>query len=179
MNGIVKILNTSLFWWLVILMPSISMVVALYFQYALDVGPCALCVHARIYMAGLIIVGLIGALHKSTLLRLFLHFVCAGLCIGLSFKCWELFGVERGFIAGSCTMSAGLPPWFALESWFPMLFQSWGLCGVTPQVILGISMAELLMPTSIASAFLAILVAIIKTFTFNINGKCLYQFVSR
>ena len=69
MNGIVKILKTSLFWWLVILMPSTSMVVALYFQYALDVGPCALCVHARIYMAGLIIVGLIGALHKSTLLR--------------------------------------------------------------------------------------------------------------
>ena len=160
MNSLVKKIHSSLFWWAVFGASTFSMLVALYFQYALEEGPCALCIHIRIYMAGLMLVGLAGILAKPPIARLLLNWICAGLCVGLAFKSWELFGVERGFIDASCTIGAGLPQWFNLEDWFPTLFASWGLCGITPDVLFGISMAEALMPTSIAAAIASVLLAI-------------------
>lgn len=139
------------------------MVVALYYQYWLDEEPCALCVHVRIYMTGLIIVGLVGVTLNSTLFKAAWHWVCVALSVGLALKCWELFGVERGFIEGSCTISAGLPSWFALESWIPSVFEARGVCGFSPEVVFGITMAEALMPTSIIAATMSIAAAVVNS----------------
>ena len=68
--------------------------------------------------------------------------------IGLVERSWKLLGVERGWIFGDCTMDAGLPPWFALDSWFPALFEVQTSCGYTPIIFLNISMAEILIVTS-------------------------------
>lgn len=139
------------------------MVVALYFQYRLEEEPCALCIHIRIYMVSLMIVGLLGTLINSALARIILHWVCGGLSTGLALKCWELFGVERGFIEGSCQVDAGLPSWFPLESWIPSLFEARGFCGNSPEVALGITMAEMLMPVSITAALVAVSAAVINS----------------
>lgn len=94
-HNIVKVLQSSLFWWLTLCASALSIVVTLYFQYALDEGPCALCIHVRIYMVGLMLVGIAGLLLQARRMRLILHWLCAGLCVGLTLTSWELYGVKK------------------------------------------------------------------------------------
>ena len=161
MNTFTKFLKSSLFWWVVLLIPTLSMGIALYFQYVLYDEPCALCIHVRVYMVALMIIGLLGVIINSSLIKAVLHWLLAGVSVGLAFKCWELFGVERGFIAAGCSFDAGLPSWLPLEALIPSLFESRGSCGVSPDVAFGISMAESLMPVAIAAAIVAVLAAVV------------------
>jgi len=151
------------FWWAVFILSALSMVVALFYQYWLLEDPCAICIHIRIYMTGLMIVGLVGANLKPLTAKAAWHWMCAVLSVGLALKSWELFGVERGFIEGSCTINAGLPSWFALESWIPSVFEARGICGFSPEMLLGVTMAEALMVVSIAAAMISILAAVVNS----------------
>ena len=45
-------------------------------------------------------------------------------------------------------MTLGLPSWFALDEWFPVLFGVWEACGDTPELLFGITMAEALIVLS-------------------------------
>ena len=38
-----------------------------------------------------------------------------------------------------------MPDWFAVDRWFPSLFEVRNLCSFTPEMLLGLSMAESLM----------------------------------
>ena len=71
------------------------------------------------------------------------------LSAGLLERSYQLFGVERGFIMGSCTMESGLPAWFALDEWLPVVFQVHEPCGYTPELFFGITMAEALIVVSL------------------------------
>jgi disulfide bond formation protein DsbB len=53
-------------------------------------------------------------------------------------------------------MDAGLPPWFALDQWFPALFEVQAACGYTPFILFQITMAEILMVLSAMRLSLAV-----------------------
>ena len=146
MLKILATLGASLGYWLALLVFGLSMeAVALYYQYALEYGPCVLCIHVRIWVAGFILVALLGlAMHRSRPWRTVLHLFSVVLSIGLLERAWMLLGVERGTLEGSCNLESGLPGWFALDAWFPGLFKVWEACGYTPQLLFGITMAEAL-----------------------------------
>ena len=56
-------------------------------------------------------------------------------------RAYQLLGVERGFIAGVCSMDLGLPSWFAIDKWIPWMFEVKTTCGYTPYVLFKITMA--------------------------------------
>ncbi|MEM9302251.1 MAG: disulfide bond formation protein B [Pseudomonadota bacterium] len=132
--------------------------VALYYQYGLDYGPCILCTHARAWILGTAIVALLAIPvrgHRAG--RLAAHGLIGGLVVGLTRTSWETLGVERGWIEGSCTFDDGYPSWLPLHEWLPSVFEAWELCGYTPELLFGVTMAEGLMVGSVLA--LAYLVA--------------------
>ena len=123
--------------------------VALYYQYVLDEWPCVLCIHIRIWVAGFIVLSILALIirHSGWLTRIF-HFSNTVLMVGFVERSWQTLAVERGWVFGDCNMDAGLPPWFALDKWFPALFEVKTSCGYTPFIVFQISMAEILMLVS-------------------------------
>jgi disulfide bond formation protein DsbB len=74
---------------------------------------------------------------------------------GMLERSWQLLGTERGWIFGSCNMDAGLPAWFALDRWFPAVFEVKDACGYTPELLFGVTMAEALLLFSLTLTLLA------------------------
>jgi protein dithiol:quinone oxidoreductase len=123
---------------------------ALFYQYVLEYSPCVLCIHVRILVLGFISISLLAlAFLKNWSVLLLVHILKVLFSIGLLERSYQLFGTERGFILGSCSMESGLPSWFALDEWFPIFFKVWEPCGYTPELLFGITMAEALILLSV------------------------------
>jgi len=150
MDAAIRFSQHRTYWVLLLLLGITLEGVALYYQYALDEWPCVLCIHIRIWVLGFILVAIIGMLTSgySTIDRI-LHLLNSVIMIGLVERSWQLLAVERGWVFGDCVMDAGLPPWFALDSWFPFMFEVQTGCGYTPLIVMNISMAEILMVMSV------------------------------
>jgi disulfide bond formation protein DsbB len=73
-----------------------------------------------------------------------------------AYQSFMVLGIERYWFEGSCTMDAPFPNWLPLHEWLPSVFEPWELCGYTPEIIRGITMAESLVIISIASLIAAI-----------------------
>ncbi|MEK7991703.1 MAG: disulfide bond formation protein B [Thiotrichaceae bacterium] len=145
--------SRSVWYWLMMLLLGATMEgVALFFQHQLDYGPCALCIHVRIYIMAFMLVALFALLVKNNkILRTLTHITTLLLSFGLMERSWNLLGTERGFIEGSCSMILGFPDWFALDKWLPNVFEPWEPCGYTPELLFGITMAEGLILTSVSA----------------------------
>ncbi|MCW8917305.1 MAG: disulfide bond formation protein B [Gammaproteobacteria bacterium] len=144
-------------YWLALLLLGLAMEgMALFYQYRLDYPPCVLCIHVRIWLLGLMGVAALALwLRHYPLWMAGLHGLVALLMGGMLERSWQLLGTERGWIFGSCNMDAGLPDWFALDRWFPALFEVKEACGYTPELLFGVTMAEGLLLFSTLLALLA------------------------
>lgn len=128
---------------------------ALYYQYVLDEWPCVLCIHIRIWILGFIVLGVLALLVGSNRwITQGLHLINSIIMVGLVERSWQTLAVERGWVFGDCDMESGLPSWFALDKWFPAIFEVQTACGYTPLIIFNITMAEVLMLVS--SSLLAV-----------------------
>jgi len=58
-----------------------------------------------------------------------------------------------------------MPDWFAVDQWFPSLFEVRNLCSYTPDMLFGTSMAEGLLLIALPTALISLALAfvIIKT----------------
>ena len=138
---------------------------ALYYQYALDEWPCTLCIHVRIWVMAFVLLGLLGLVfNASTPARRLFHGVNVVIMLGLLERSWRVLAVERGWIFGDCEMDLGMPPWFALDKWFPWLFEVQTSCGYTPLIAFDISMAEVLLVLSAALSISSLAVFIASWF---------------
>jgi disulfide bond formation protein DsbB len=77
-----------------------------------------------------------------------LHLINSIIMAGFVERSWQTLAVERGWVFGECDMESGLPSWFALDKWFPAVFEVQTACGYTPLIIFNITMAEVLMLVS-------------------------------
>ncbi|MCV6638289.1 disulfide bond formation protein B [Candidatus Albibeggiatoa sp. nov. NOAA] len=145
--------SRSVWYWLIILVLGAAMeATALYYQHQLYYGPCALCIHVRIYIMFFMLIALAALfIRHYKILNTLAHLTTLLLSIGLLERSWKLLGTERGFIEGACSMKAGLPAWFALDKWFPNIFEPWESCGYTPPLLLGITMAEALVALGVTA----------------------------
>ena len=73
-----------------------------------------------------------------------LHGLSLIMMIGFLERSYQVLAVERGWIFGDCDMALGMPSWFALDQWFPAIFEVQTSCGYTPLILFQISMAEIL-----------------------------------
>ena len=166
-----KQFSQSKLYWVLLLILGLSMEsVALYYQYVLDEWPCVLCIHVRIWVSGFIALSVLALIVKQSgwLTRVF-HLTNTVLMIGFVERSWQTLAVERGWIFGDCNMESGLPPWFALDKWFPALFEVKTSCGYTPFIIFQISLAEVLMVVS-SGLLITSLVLFIASFLSRTDG---------
>jgi disulfide bond formation protein DsbB len=144
-------------YWLLLLLVAFAMEgVALLYQYQWDYAPCVLCIHVRIWFLGMIAAAVMAlALRPSRYAIAAMHGLMALLMGGLLERSYQLLATERAWIFGSCNMDAGLPDWFALDRWFPAVFEVQTSCGYTPELLFGITMAEALLLFSVFMVLLA------------------------
>ena len=145
-----NIAHSSWFWIINIIAGLALLVVALSYQYILDELPCVLCVQIRLWISLLIVISIIAVLiHRYRTLNSIAHLSVVVTAIALTERSYQLLGTERGFIFGDCGFTSGLPSWFPIEEWLPWLYRIETSCGYTPEIIFGITMAEMLMVLSV------------------------------
>ena len=142
--------SKSRWYWFGLLILSINFeIIALFYQYSLEYAPCVLCIHTRIWVLGLFVISLMGAaFYRNRHALLSINIMLTVVLAGLFERSYQLFGTERGFIDGGCSMESGLPDWFALDEWMPLIFKVWEPCGYTPELLFGVTMAEALIVLS-------------------------------
>ena len=119
------------------------LVAALMYQYALGEEPCQVCIHARLWVSAWLITGLLLFFAPQRFfVRSLGHMAILVAGIGLAERALYLYRLENGIGNGSCEFQLGMPDWFAVDRWFPDLFEVRNLCSYTPDIIWGISMAE-------------------------------------
>ena len=125
--------------------------VALYWQYVVGDEPCQICIHVRVWVAAFTLLGLVFlCLPRNRWLYLAGHALAIGAMVGLWERCRYLLDVENGKGESSCSFFLGFPDWFALDRWMPWMFEVRNLCGFTPEMWFGVSMAQYLIVASTA-----------------------------
>ena len=149
----------SRWYWLTLALFGIALLgVALYYQYALGDEPCQVCIHARLWVVAFTLIALIMLTAPQIwLLRVLGHLGVLIAGAGLFERARYLYRLENGIGDGSCQFQLGMPDWFAVDRWIPWLFEVRNLCSFTPEMLLGLSMAETLMGLAIGMALLAAL----------------------
>ncbi len=146
------------FWWALFALGSGLLAAALYWQYVIGDDPCQVCIQARLWAVAL---GLLGAvmllLPESLLTRLTGLILAFTASAGMGERAYYLYEIENFRGDGSCEFTLGMPSWFAVDQWFPALFEVRNICSYTPEIAFGISMAEAL----IGIAFIVCIVILI------------------
>lgn len=118
---------------------------ALYFQYALQLDPCVLCVYERNAVALIFLAGVIGSINPNIyVLRI------SGYLLWSVGTIWGLYlsvkhsGIQMGIIedSASCDFVANYPSWMQLDRWIPWLFNPTGFCEDIQWQLLGLSMPQ-------------------------------------
>lgn len=140
------IIGKSVWYWLALVLIGLSFEgVALFYQHVLDQMPCVLCIHVRILVLALMLVALAALfLRHCKWPNALAHLLTVLVAAGLLERSYQLLGTERGFTFSDCGLDLGLPDWLALDVWFPAVFQVQTTCGYTPELLFGITMAEVL-----------------------------------
>ena len=149
----------SRWYWLTLALFGIALLgVALYYQYALGDEPCQVCIHARLWVVAFTLIALIMLVTPQiTLVRVVGNLGVLTAAVGLFERARYLYRLENGIGDGSCQFQLGMPDWFAVDRWMPWLFEVRNLCSFTPEMLLGLSMAETLMGLAIGIGLLAAL----------------------
>jgi disulfide bond formation protein DsbB len=119
---------------------------------------------------GIIVVSLIAIqLYKNRFFLMIFQLLMTVLSAGLFERAYQTLGIERGFVFGDCNMESGLPAWFALDKWIPTVFEVKAACGYTPEILFGITMAEVLIVLSVFLLLISVILLLvqIKKFYFS------------
>lgn len=145
LSKILNLVQSKLYWVVLLGLGLISEAVALIYQYGLDYLPCVLCIHVRIWIMGFMLVAVAALVfQRYAYTSIISHVLNTSMMAGGLERSWYMMGIERGTVFGSCSMESGLPAWFQLDQWFPWMFKVWEACGYTPLLLFRISMAEAL-----------------------------------
>ena len=149
----------SRWYWLALALFGIALLgVALHYQYALGDEPCQACIHARLWVVAFTLVALIVLVTPQTSpLRVVGNVGVLIASAGLFERSRYLYRLENGIGDGSCQFQLGMPDWFAVDRWMPLLFEVRNLCSFTPEMLFGLSMAETLMGVGAGVSLLAVL----------------------
>ena len=137
-------------WWAMLTLGSGMFAAALYWQYALGEDPCQVCIHARLWVVAIALIGALMLVLPSNRGTGFGGLVLLLVSsMGLGERSYYLYEIENFRGDGSCQFTLGMPDWFAVDRWFPALFEVRNICSYTPEIAFGISMAEALVVISV------------------------------
>ncbi|MGV2872048.1 disulfide bond formation protein DsbB [Colwellia sp. E150_009] len=132
--------------WLLLALSALALeFCALYFQYALNLAPCIMCVYQRAAICAIILAGVIGFTGANFLLmRIFAYALWGtgaiwGLLIALEHVEIQ---ANSGSLFFSCEFIPNFPTWAPLHEWIPFLFEATGDCGDIDWQFLGYTMPQ-------------------------------------
>lgn len=132
--------------WLLLTLSALALeLCALFFQYAMNLAPCIMCVYQRVAIAAIILGGGIGFTGCRFLIsRVIAYALWAtgaiwGLIIALEHV--EMQN-NSGSLFFSCDIFPNFPTWAPLHEWLPFLFEATGDCGDINWQFLGYSMPQ-------------------------------------
>jgi len=149
--------------WLLLAISALALkLCALFFQYAMDLAPCIMCVYQRLAIAAIILAGLVGFVgHQWLITRLVAYGLWAtgaiwGLLIALEHVEMQ---ANSGSLFFSCEFIPNFPSWAPLHQWFPSVFEATGDCGEISWQFLGFSMPQwMVVIYSVYSAVFALII---------------------
>ena len=144
-------------YWISLFMAGVALLaVALYYQYVLGDEPCQVCIHVRLWVAAFTLIALfMAAAPQKIALRIAANAGVLVASVGLTERARYLYRLENGIGDGSCQFQLGMPDWFAVDRWMPWLFEVRNLCSFTPEMLFGLSMAEILVGVGAGVCLLA------------------------
>lgn len=118
---------------------------ALFFQYALDLKPCIMCIYQRLTIFSIIVAGIVGIIGCRFLVARIVAYVFWG-----TGAIWgTLLAIEHvemqnnsGSLFFSCEFTPNFPSWAPLHEWIPFLFEATGDCGEISWQFLSYSMPQ-------------------------------------
>ena len=132
--------------WLFLALTALSFeIIALIFQYALDLKPCIMCIYQRVAIWAIFFAGLIGYFANANIIARLTAFALWGtgaiwgLLIALEHV--EMQTSAMSFLF-SCEFIPNFPSWAPLHEWIPALFAATGDCGDIEWAFLGYSMPQ-------------------------------------
>ena len=143
---IISDLTTSPKPWLLLGLSALGLELsALFFQYAMDLAPCIMCVYQRLAVAAIILAGVIGfAGHNYVIARIVGYGLWAtGAVWGLKIALEHVeMQSNSGSLFFSCELIPNFPTWAPLHEWIPSIFEATGDCGEISWQFLGLSMPQ-------------------------------------
>ena len=156
----IQLLKNPAYLWSLIAIACVGMwATALFYEYGLGTEPCILCIHIRLWVTAVLGISLIGiALRNHIWAQIILWLAFLGSAVALIERSWVLLGTEKGWIISGCGASTdpGLPAWMPLDEWLPSLFRPETTCGLSPELLLGVTMAEGTMAASVVFTLIAV-----------------------
>ena len=156
--------HSRLAWASLSLGSAMLLAIALFFQYALDMEPCVMCVYQRAAVGGVMLAGALGWLSPRcpvlNNLALLGWLAAAGKGVLLAQEHIHYQFNPSPF--AKCTTVAEFPNWLALDSWLPSVFHPSGDCADVSWSWLGFSMPQWLLGIFIVLAALAVFVILVR-----------------
>ena len=131
--------------WLLLALTALGFeLVALFFQHAMALEPCIMCVYQRAAIAAIFIAGVIGTFaHHIALGRLIAYGLWAtGAIWGLLLAIEHVDMQSSSSLFFSCEFIPNFPTWAPLHEWLPWLFAVTGDCGDIDWLFLDYSMPQ-------------------------------------
>ncbi|MBF89672.1 MAG: disulfide bond formation protein DsbB [Candidatus Marinimicrobia bacterium] len=117
---------------------------ALFFQYAMGLEPCIMCVYQRLAVAGVLFTSIIGFLASRKFWgQIFAHGLmvyASGEGLMVAKEHVEMQSGDSFFFA--CEFVPNFPSWMPLHEWFPGVFAATGDCGEISWQFFDMSMPE-------------------------------------
>jgi disulfide bond formation protein DsbB len=149
--------------WLLLAITAIALELsALFFQYAMGLAPCIMCVYQRLAIFSIFTAGVIGLFgYHSLLLRALAYLFWGigsiwGLIIALEHVEMQ---ANSGSLFFSCELVPNFPEWAPLHEWLPFLFEATGDCGEISWQFVGFSMPQWMVV--VFTAYTAVLALIV------------------
>lgn len=132
--------------WLLLALSALGLeLCALFFQYAMDLAPCIMCVYQRVAIFAIILAGFIGFAGCRFLIARITAYVlwATGAIWGLliAFEHVEMQD-NSGSLFFTCEYIPNFPSWAPLHEWLPFLFEATGDCGDISWQFFGYSMPQ-------------------------------------
>ncbi|TKB50229.1 disulfide bond formation protein DsbB [Ferrimonas sediminicola] len=150
--------------------------IALVFQYGMDLKPCVYCIYVRLAVFSLLAVALITAIRPGYKpLRTFGFLGWAGasawaLSLNLSLHAKQT--APPTLFGSTCDAIPNFPAWAPLHEWLPSVFMPTGDCSDSPWSFLGLSMAQWLIGLFVAHLLLCLLFWLTTLTEKRSGGEC-------
>lgn len=154
-------------WLLLAVIAAVFEATALYFQYAMDLAPCIMCIYQRTAMLGVMFAGIVGAIGAPNVFAR-----VAAYALWLVSAIWGYLLAKEHLVmqtttdpfAFVCEFEPNFPSFMPLHEWLPSFFAATGDCGNIDWQFMNLSMPAWMEVIFMAMSAVAIFTLVMSLF---------------